>query len=248
MPRERRHLQFLIEQRVSGVLLTPVDDRETSASLAMLTNGGVPVVLVDNITTDEGRCSVAVDDVRGGELAGQHLLTAGAKRIVYVGGPQWIRQCTDRLRGLQKAVSEAETDAIITPVQIDALSWKAGFEAIGQIMSPSPDAIFCANDVVALGVMRAVGEMGLKVPRDVMIVGYDDIDFAASAAVPLTSIRQPAYQIGKTAATLLLDEATAKGPKGQHHAHQQVLFRPELVVRASAPGARERRPQRAAKD
>jgi LacI family transcriptional regulator len=243
-PRERRHLQFLVEQRVAGVLLTPVDDRELAVSLSTIASGGIPFVLVDHVTTDESRCSVAVDDVRGGELAGQHLLSQGATRIAYVGGPRWIRQCADRLRGLEVAIAGAETAATITHVQLGGLSWRAGYDAIEQVMASSPDAVFCANDVVALGVLRGVIEMGLSVPKDLSIVGYDDIDFAASAAVPLTSIRQPAYQIGKTAAALLLDEAL--DPEG--HAHQQVLFRPELILRASAPAGRDRRaPRRSAR-
>ena len=169
-----------------------------------------------------------MDDVRGGELAGLHLIDIGASRIAYVGGPDWIRQCTDRHAGLVRATEQAKQSVEILHVRVPALTWRAGYEAVPQLMDARPDALFCANDVVAIGVLRGLIERKVHVPKDIAIVGYDDIDFASSSTVPLSSIRQPAYQIGKTSASLLLEEATSSG-----HAHQQVLFRPELIARAS---------------
>jgi LacI family transcriptional regulator len=92
-----------------------------------------------------------------------------------------------------------------------------------------PTAIFCANDLLALGVMRTLRENKLRIPEQVSVLGYDDIEFAASAAVPLSSISQPAYQIGVTAADLLLNECE----EAETHEHQQIRFQPQLVERAS---------------
>ena len=94
-----------------------------------------------------------------------------------------------------------------------------------------PTAAFCANDLLALGLLQRCVTLGLRVPQDLAIVGYDDIDFAGAAAVPLTSVRQPRRRLGRTAAELLLDEAT-----NVDHEHQQVTFTPELVARASTRG------------
>jgi LacI family transcriptional regulator len=91
-----------------------------------------------------------------------------------------------------------------------------------------PTAAFCANDLLALGLLQAMTRFGLSVPGDLAVVGYDDIEFAEAAAVPLTSVRQPRELLGRTAARLLLEEAS-----GELHTHQQVRFSPELVVRAS---------------
>jgi LacI family transcriptional regulator len=96
-------------------------------------------------------------------------------------------------------------------------------------MNPRPTAIFCANDLLALGVMRKLIAAGVKIPGDVSIIGYDDIEFARTAAVPLSSIIQPAYQLGYTATQLLLSECEAI----ETHAHQDVRFQPEIVARAS---------------
>jgi LacI family transcriptional regulator len=228
--REDTHLRFLEEQRVDGVLVTPVDGDHSRIDL--LRSRGTAVVLVDEPGNDD-RCSVAVDDHRGGELAGEHLLAGGRRRIAYVTGPSSIRQCVDRGAGLRQAVRDAghDPDAVVRAVAIPSLNGAEGHEAVGRILADGrPDAVFCANDVVALGVLRGLLEAGVSVPSDMALVGYDDIEFAATAAVPLTSVSQPALQIGRTAATLLIEEVG----RSVDHVHQQVLFRPELVVRRSS--------------
>ena len=91
-----------------------------------------------------------------------------------------------------------------------------------------PTAAFCANDITALGLLQHAIGAGWRVPADLAIVGYDDIEFASAAAVPLTSVRQPREELGRTAAQLLLAESTDEA-----HLHQRVIFQPELVARAS---------------
>jgi LacI family transcriptional regulator len=216
--RQDTHLRFLEEQRVDGALITPVDG--DLSRIEQLRSRGMAVVLVDE-PGQGGRCSVAVDDVRGGLIAGEHLLAVGRRTVAFVTGPDSIRQCVDRGTGL------ADSGVAVRRIEIPALTGAAGYDAVGRL--GRVDAVFCANDVVALGVLRGLLERGARVPEDIALIGYDDIEFAATAAVPLTSVRQPAQQIGRTAATLLLEEITDPTT----HAHQQVLFRPELVVRQS---------------
>jgi LacI family transcriptional regulator len=98
--------------------------------------------------------------------------------------------------------------------------------------------VFCANDLLALGVLQEMTRLGVRVPADVALVGYDDIDFAAAAAVPLSSVRQPREDLGRTAAELLLDEVNDP----ERHRHRQVVFEPELVVRVSSAPPRQGRP------
>ncbi|GAA3208225.1 hypothetical protein GCM10020256_04550 [Streptomyces thermocoprophilus] len=96
--------------------------------------------------------------------------------------------------------------------------------------------MFCANDLLALGVLQAMYAAGVNVPDDIALVGYDDIEFAAAAAVPLTSVRQPAVTMGALAADLLLEE-TSTGAVAERHRHRRVVLQPELVVRRSSlPG------------
>jgi LacI family transcriptional regulator len=119
-------------------------------------------------------------------------------------------------------------------VETERLDVAAGRDAGQRLLglATRPTAVFCANDLMALGVLQAMFTAGLRVPEDIAIVGYDDIEFAAAAAVPITSVRQPALQIGRTCARLLIAEATETTEETPHD-HQRVVFQPELVVRAS---------------
>ncbi|MEV6924259.1 LacI family DNA-binding transcriptional regulator [Dactylosporangium sp. NPDC051485] len=235
--REQRHLELLEEQRVRGVLITPVGESPGSR-LEQLMQRGTPVVLVDRGTSRHSRCSVAVDDVLGGRLAGEHLVAQGHRHIAFVGGPVSIAQIHDRHAGIAGAVAgKAELAVVPTP----NLTVASGRTAATRIASTPPEsrptAVFCANDLLALGVLQEMTQRGIRVPRDVAIVGYDDIEFAAAAAVPLSSVRQPREQLGRTAAALLLEEIEDDG----RHEHRHVVFQPELIVRESSGRPRGRR-------
>ncbi|MET8765235.1 LacI family DNA-binding transcriptional regulator [Lentzea sp. NPDC004782] len=223
--REREYLELLHEQRVEGILITPVDAER-------LTDRGTPVVLVDR-ESNGTYCSVAVDDVLGGELAVTHLIENGHRRIAMIGGPLSIQQVRDRREGAVRALANAGLPAdALTFLETRGLQVAegrgAGERLVGLPASRRPTAAFCANDLLALGLLQSMTQQGLKVPGDLAVVGYDDIEFAAAAAVPLTSVRQPREQLGRTAATLLLAE------NEPDHEHRHVKFQPELVVRASS--------------
>jgi LacI family transcriptional regulator len=230
--KEKRYLELLEEHRVQGVLITPVAG--AGSRLARLQRRGTSVVLVDSRSPSRGQCSVAVDDVLGGDLAVSHLLDAGHERIAYASGPPTLRQVADRREGALRALARAGRPAEdLQVIDAGALNVAGGQKAGAEIAllpaASRPTGVFCANDLIALGVLQEMTRNRIRVPEEVSIVGYDDIDFAAAAAVPLTSVRQPRHQLGSTAARLLLDEADADGS----HRHRQVIFEPELIVRQS---------------
>ncbi|QYM74981.1 LacI family DNA-binding transcriptional regulator [Leucobacter luti] len=233
--RESSLLEMFEEHRVAGVLISPV--HTDLSQLRRLRDGGIPVVLVDRGSSDQSFPSVSVDDVEGGRIAARHLLEIGRTRIAFVGGPRSIEQVSDRLAGVTEVMAAQQGAALeIYPTQ--ALSVLEG-RRIGNelaLLPPDrrPDAVFAANDLLALGVLQALVMTGsLRVPEDIALIGYDDIDFASSAVVPITSVRQPAFEIGATAVDLLLREAEA----GRGRAREQIVFQPELAVRASTGGA-----------
>ena len=233
--KEKRYLELLEEHRVQGVLITPVVG--AGSRLARLQRRGTPVVLVDSRSASRGQCSVAVDDVLGGDLAVSHLLATGHESVAYLSGPPAIRQVADRHEGALRALRRAGRDAagmqVIEAGGLNvAAGQKAGAEIAALAAGSRPTAVFCANDLIALGVLQEMTRNRIRVPEDISIIGYDDIDFAAAAAVPLTSVRQPRQQLGHTAARLLLDEAA----DDDAHQHRQVIFEPELVVRQSTSG------------
>jgi LacI family transcriptional regulator len=225
--KERQYLRVLEEQRVRGILITPVHGR--APTIKGIRDRGTPVVLLDR-PGPAGHCSVAVDDRRGGELAVAHLLALGHRRIALVNGPLAIRQCADRRRGAYEAVRKAGLDPaeVLLEIPVPAMNTRCGADAGDQLRASS--AAFCTNDLLALGLLRRLSQLGAQVPGDIAIVGYDDIDFAADSAVPLTSVRQPKYQLGQTAAELLLEEAD----RPAQHEHRRIVFTPELIIRASS--------------
>ena len=228
---EADYLALFAEQRVRGVLVTPADP--TGRSLAVLQRSGIPYVLVDRATAVLDGCSVSVDDVAGGRMAAEHLLAVGHRSFTYVSGPMRLAQCRDRRTGALAALAEhgVPEDAMthIETEQMDVAGGRdAGHRLLG--LSHRPTAVFCANDLLALGLLQTLYAVGVPVPEEMAIVGYDDIEYARAAAVPLTSVRQPSTEMGRTALTLLLEES---GSNAERHAHQRVVLRPELVVRQS---------------
>ena len=232
--REAAHLAHLQEQRVQGILITPIDP--DSRSLADLAGRGTPLVIVDRTRLGSHFCTVSVDDVLGGRLAVEHLVDRGHERVAFVGGPDSLGQVRERLHGAREAWHEAglpDDDLVVVPTAALSVAEgrTAGERLAGLPKRRRPTAVFCANDLVALGLLQQATATGMRVPADLAIVGFDDIDFAAAAAVPLTSVRQPRAELGRTAARLLLDEA-----EDPMHVHEQVVFQPELVARRSTMG------------
>lgn len=231
--REERHLARLKAQQVMGVLFSPIRD-VLPESGQELERAGTPVVVVDGTASTPRTPSVAVDDVEGGRLAGEHLLARGHRSLVYVGGPRQLRQVRDRQRGFVEEVARCE-GAHVEVLNFDDLDVRAGSRAAAQIFAAWPEpggrptAVFCANDLLALGVLNECLRRGVRVPQELAIVGYDDITYAGTAAVPLTSVRQPREALGRAAVELLLNEVSdapaARAPR---------LFTPELVVRQSS--------------
>ncbi|WP_024757034.1 LacI family DNA-binding transcriptional regulator [Streptomyces exfoliatus] len=229
---EADYLSLFAEQRVRGVLVTPADP--SGANLRDFRRHGIPAVLVDRVGGDGAGCSVSVDDVVGGSLAIRHLAAAGHRSFAYVSGPPHLQQIRDRREGALLALAEAGLPAsALRELPAERLDVASGRDAGARLLGLSewPTAVFCANDLLALGVLQSLYAAGVRVPDDMAIVGYDDIEFAAAATVPLTSVRQPALTLGARAAELLLEET---GDRADEHRHEHVVLQPELVVRRSS--------------
>lgn len=229
--KEGRYLHMLHEQRTAGILITPVQN--DVAYLQHLRQRGSAIVLLDRPSRARDLCSVAIDDALGGELAVRHLLELGHRHITFVSGPLSIRQYAERRRGAHRAIKMAGLDPSKTMNDILLATQNAhsGEQCVETLLNypQSPTAIFCANDLLALGVMRGLGQRGIKIPGDIALVGYDDVEFASMLSPALTSIRQPKYQLGRAAAELLLHEIS----ETEKHQHTQIMYQPELIVRSS---------------
>jgi LacI family transcriptional regulator len=229
--RESRYLGLLEEQRVQGLVITPAT--RSLRHLETLRARGTLVVLLDRRSRNGEFCSVSVDHARGGELAARHLFDLGHRRIAFINGPLHLSQCAERRRGMRQAARQADLpiEECIIEYTIDPITAFEQAEATVDKFLAVPDrptAVVCVNDRIAFEVLRALAERRVRVPRDMSVVGYDDVDFAAMLSPALTSVRQPKYELGRAAAQLIIAETV-----DPHHRHCDIRFEPELVERQS---------------
>lgn len=193
----------------------------------------IPCVLLDSTRRDQGR-SIAVDQFEGARLATRHLIGLGHRRIVHLAGPRdWI-EAEERMQGYLREISDA--DLIIDPPILG--DWTADFGYLaGRELVNRHDftAVFCSSDLMALGLLHAFREGGVRVPGDISVIGFDDVPEAAHYWPPLTTIRQDFAEVGRRAVGLILSELAG----GDHVPAPPI--RPQLVLRSStgAPGAQQ---------
>lgn len=227
--REEEAIQVLLAERVDGVLLAPT--QRGTETIEELDESGIPFVLMSRYFTELDTDYVIMDDLQGGFLATEYLLKQGHERIAMVNGPLYISSARERFEGYKKALSEhglkVDTSLIVT----GALTMNDGYKAARRLLQSSPpSAIFAFSDFVAFGVMRALREQGLKVPKDVAVVGFDDIMFASCLETPLTTVGGRTEMVGYEAAELLIRKLSGKGATELH----QIRLPVQLVMRATA--------------
>ncbi|MDQ7876538.1 LacI family DNA-binding transcriptional regulator [Microbacterium sp. QXD-8] len=234
--RESRYLDLFEEQRVHGVLVSPIGSIDRR--IERFHRQGIPVVLLDKMGDPTLSPSVSIDDQSGGHMAVAHLISRGRTRIAFVGGPEGIRQVDDRLAGALLAVAENPGVTLeVIPVETRGVEdgARVGESLLLRPPAQRPDGIFAVNDRLAFGLLQTiVTEGNVRVPHDIAVIGYDDIEFAAAAVVPLSSIRQPREEFAAAAVDLLVGEDMSL----DETQHPQIVLKPELVVRASTSHAR----------
>jgi LacI family transcriptional regulator len=228
--KERRCLEFLEEQSASGLIITPVG--LDPQRIAELRDRGLAVVVLDR-RVYPGSCATWTDHVAGGEMAVTHLLSRRHRRLAVVTGSLALPPIRDRYTGAIDAAHRADLDDVeVTTLESPGMTPTAGKEAAQRLLDLDrlPSGVFCTNDLTAIGLVNELLRMGVKVPEEISVVGYDDIELAATSVVPLTTVRQPKHDLGRSAARLAIAEAGASGD----HEHREIVLRPSLVIRESA--------------
>jgi LacI family transcriptional regulator len=226
---ELEYVRVLIQRRVDGVLLVPATD--SSGSIELLRKHELPVVVLDRRVRSGGVDEVRGDSEAGAYLAVRHLIDLGHRRIAVLAGPEAVSTSADRVGGYKRALAEAGMDAASQQVLFGEYTEASGYAMTGQILAASemPTAIFAGNNFIAFGAIQRLRESGMEIPEDMSIVVFDDLP--QGWILPfLTVISQPAYEIGKQAAELMLERLASDEPI----APRTIVLPSSLIVRRSS--------------
>ena len=228
--KEASYLVDLRSFRVAGLLIIPAAGSDLASGLVGGTPGGPPVVCLDRCPEGWTGDSVLVANELGAYHATKHLIESGHRHLAVITGPAQVPNAVERLNGFKQACREAHL--LVRPefIQHAAFDTRSGFDAAKRLlrMLPRPTGIFACNDLMALGVLRAVHEQGLRCPEDLSLVGFDSLEFCEYTSPALTSVYQPGYQLGATAAGLLLERIN-----GLSDAPKRILLETQLKIRSS---------------
>jgi LacI family transcriptional regulator len=230
--KERANVRMILEQRVDGVILNPTLS-DPDGQLDLLDKRAIPYVLLDRIL--EGRnagAGVYVDNRKGGRMAADLLLGGGARRLLFINGPEALSVCKLRRLGVEDACRERGLDPASILTGCGDYSVASGERVTDGFLGRGPvppfDALFAANDRMAIGAMRSLRKHGIPVPEAVEIVGFDDVEIARLVEPPLTTVAQPAFRMGRKSAELLLDLIDGRKPR-----RRTIIMEPELVLRGT---------------
>lgn len=228
-------VETLLERQVDGILYATMYHRTVDAPINL---GKVPAVLVGAVSAGEGFPSVVPDEYAGARTAVETLLAAGHTRIGFINNAADAPPTRARLRGFRGTLTGAGLDGGTAPVEAASPDAKGGYEAARRILEGAnpPSALFCYNDRMAMGAYRAAAELGLAIPGDLSVIGFDDEELIAANLHPgLTTVALPHYEMGSWAAERLIE--TVEGTTGQGGAvPEPVLLGCPLVPRGSVAG------------
>jgi len=228
---EERQIELLLARSVDGLIIASTQPNCRRNLFVTLANRGVPYVMIDRAPAGLKANYVGVKDEEIGAMATEHLIEQGCRRIAHIRGPL-IAPGTGRLRGYSRALAKHGLKAPPEYVVSGQHSDGSGYDAMRQLLklNPPPDGVFCYNDPVAAGAIKAVLEAGLRVPDDIAIIGAGNVHYSDLLRVPLSTIDQSSSAIGETAAELLVSCIESKTPVPA----KRILIAPQLIVRESS--------------
>lgn len=226
--KERMYLEILQSESIDGLIVAPV--RENDPKVTELLRGGLPMVCVDRGISDENVDVVLVDNQKGAFMAVDHLAKCGYKRIAYIAGKPEIPSSRYREKGYLEALELHGLKVDRSLIKYGDSKHHSGVELCEDLlaMDNPPDAIFTGNNLITLGALETIHRRKLIIPSEIAIVGFDDMYWSNSLNPPLTAVRQPAYEIGKRAAELLIQRiGEPRRPT------IQMVLNTELMIRSS---------------
>lgn len=205
---EERNLKLLEGNMVEGILISITREGENDEYYQRLIDSGIPLVFFNRVSSKVDAPKVIIDDYKLAFFATEHLIYNGFKKIYHLEGPVNLSVSKERKRGFIDAMKKHHREVNEKTIVTAGVYSEKGYLAMQSLITKNdlPDAIFCFNDPTALGALKAIKEAGLKCPDDVALVGFSETEVAQLVEPPLTSIEQPTFEIGVTAANLLLEQ------------------------------------------
>jgi len=215
---------------VDGFLLVP--SMQNDKTIIRLIERKIPFVLLGRHFSNISTNYVSNDDVFGGYLAGRHMLSKGHREFIYITGPLYISAANERLEGFQQALTEAGMSKDSIKIYETESSFQGGYDVVNSLAAENkvPKSIFCFNDFIAYGAYKALHENHIRIPYDVAVIGYDDLDFSEIVSPALTTIDMSKYKVGRRAMEMLINEI--RKPTDEN-SRKQLIMQPVLVIRES---------------
>lgn len=237
LAREKSDLKALFNSRVDGMLMSISRETVDFEHIENILSKGMPIVFFDRIYDTPGSSKVIVDDKVGAKEATLHLIEQGCKRIAHLEGPPNLHISKQRLEGYKEALSEAglpfEESLVALCPKGTTEEGKLATEKLLSLKT-KPDAIFASNDPAAMGAMQAIRQAGLKIPKDIAIVGFSNWQLSSLMEPPLSSVDQPGYEMGQEAARILIRHIELKSKKKPEPVPEVKLLKTRLIVRESS--------------
>ncbi|NOY10471.1 MAG: LacI family transcriptional regulator [Spirochaetes bacterium] len=226
---ETRHVKLIEEKKVDGLILASINLQ--NEYLEKVIEREYPLVFVSRLYPGVNVSFVGVDTEYGGYLAGRHLAGLGHRKVAFVGGSFNVRSVQGRYKGFIKALAEYGIEFDKSLAIEGEFNIESGYQKVLTLLKERTDitGIFAANDLVAVGIIRAARELGYSIPGDLSIIGYDDIFLSSLPGIELTTIFQEKRRMGELAVKLLLDEINGK--KHLKKKKKRIILTPRLIVR-----------------
>ena len=224
---ELQLLTSMADANFKGIIVTPVGPN--NQVFEKFIDQNVRVSYLSQTDEEPHQCSVSIDQVRGGFIGIEYLVQLGHKKVLWVSGPGHHHQSNQRFVGITQAAQQF--GVVLDVMSSPSLDFISGENIAPHIIArgPLPDAIFAGNDALALGIMNYFHKVGIPVPGQISVLGYDNVSYAESALVPLTTVSQTPYQLGWTMGSQML----AEFEPSVNHVHQHVVFQPQIIERSS---------------
>lgn len=235
--REAINIKALFNSRVDGMLISVSRETNSFEHIEAMLAKGVPMVFFDRVYDNGNSSMVVVDDLSGAKEATRHLIEQGCKNIIHLEGPPNLAITRQRLEGFTEAMKEANipiTKDSVIPCPLGTI--EEGKAVMEKILAQSniPDGVFASSDPTAMGAMQAIREKGLKIPKDIAVVGFSNWLFSSMMDPPLSSVDQPGFEMGQEAAKLLIRHIEVKSKNNIEAPAETKLLKTKLVVRESS--------------